>query len=494
MLSDRERDFRGSFSGYERDRLFYHPDGRFKKFVQSAYVFGLDYDHDGRSAAAVDIDGDGDLDLVELTAQGLRLLENTSPGRHFARVRLAAARSRSALGATVTLRAGGIVRQDFVKATEGFRTQVPSDLHFGLGDTTTIERVEVRWPSGKVEVWKDLAPDQVLLIHEGVSAVETERLPEWAENMRPSPVGAPSSSFEAQRLDGGSAPLAGGRPTVINFWAPWCVPCNTELPELVDLAGRYGNYVDFVGVSAELKDLDSVRASILKFGVPYPQFLGSDAVMQQFFGGSDQAALPSTFVFDRGGHLRRVVRGAIAGADIDRLLRSFQDESPRAADLTLLAKLSFDAEDYEKASQYYRRLADLEPDGVEQAGVAWEHRRAQARFRLGVARLRSGRAVEAVGELRAALAVLGDDYAVLLQLGLAALDAGQLDVAADALQRAVRVMPDSATAWLQKARVHRARGDAEGASASYARALLLDPANESIRRELSAIGPIDPRR
>ena len=120
---------------------------------------------------------------------------------------------------------------------------------------------------------------------------------------------------------------------MINFWAPWCVPCNVELPQLVNLAGRYGQDVDFIGLSVELTDIDSVRASIEKFNIPYPQFLASEAIMRQFFGGSDEAALPSTFVFDRKGRLRRLVRGAITETDIDRLLQSFQDDSLRAADL-----------------------------------------------------------------------------------------------------------------------------------------------------------------
>ena len=151
-MGDQARN-RSSLSGYERHHLFYNAKG---KFVQSAYVFGLDYDDDGRSAVAVDIDGDGDLDLVELTAQGLRLIENTSAPRRFARVRLASTRSPHALGATVALRAGGVTRRDFVKITDGFRSQVPFDLHFGLGETTTIDSLEVRWPSGKVEVWNNL--------------------------------------------------------------------------------------------------------------------------------------------------------------------------------------------------------------------------------------------------------------------------------------------------------------------------------------------------
>ena len=47
--------------------------------------------------------------------------------------------------------------------------------------------------------------------------------------------------------------MAGGRPAVINFWAPWCAPCKVELPQLVDIARRYRGEVDFAGVSVELK-------------------------------------------------------------------------------------------------------------------------------------------------------------------------------------------------------------------------------------------------
>ncbi len=488
MVSDQTRDFRGSLSGYERDRVFYNPNGSFERFVQTAYVFGLDDDQDGRAAAAVDIDGDGDLDLVSLTAQALRLFENTSAPQHFARVRLTATHSLPhALGATVALRAGGITRRDFVKITDGFRSQVPFDLHFGLGRTATIESLEVRWPSSKVEVWHDLPADRLLLVREGDSAVEARSLERWPDTTRPRLIGSPLPTFEAQRLDGGVAPVAGGRAAVINFWAPWCAPCNVELPQLARLAGRYGNEVDFVGVSVELKDLESVRASIQKFGVPYAQFLADETVMERFFGSSEGAALPSTFVFGADGRLRRLFRGAITEADVDALLRSFRDEGVRAADLSLLARISFRAGDYEKAIEYYRKLVALEPDSLDEVGVAWEHRRAQAQFYLGVARLRSGRPAEAVADLQAAIGLLGEDHGVLLQLGVAAAASGLLELAADALERAVRVKPDSVPAWINKARVHRAKGEIQAAKDSYTRALLLNPRNESARQELAGI-------
>jgi tetratricopeptide (TPR) repeat protein len=493
VVADQARKFRGSFSGYERDRLFYNANGR---FVQTAYVFGLDYDHDGRAVAAVDIDGDGDLDLVLLTAQGLRLLENTSAPRHFSRVRLTAVPPQThALGATVQLRAGGITRRDFVKITDGFRTQVPFDLHFGLGNVARIDSLEVRWPSGKVDVWKDLPIDQLLLVREGSPAVEARSLARWPDSTRPRTTVLPVPTVEARRLDGEMARVAGGRPAVINFWAPWCAPCKVELPQLVDLARRYRGEVDFAGLSVELKDLESVRASIRTFNIPYPQFLADDGVMQRFFGSNDEAALPSTFVFGGDGRLRRVFRGAITEADVDALLLSFRDEGVRPTDLSLLARMAFRAGDYEKAIEHYSKLAALEPDRLDQAGVAWEHRRAQAQFYLGVARLRAGRPSEAVVDLQAAIRLLGEDHGVLLQLGVAAAESRLLEVAADALERAVRVKPDSVPAWINKARVHRAKGEIEDARDSYTRALSLDPRNASARAELAGISAaVGPRR
>lgn len=485
-MSEQAADFRGSFSGYERDRLFYNPNGSFEGFIQSAYVFGLDDDEDGRSVAPVDIDGDGDLDLVLLTAQGLRLLENTSSPRHFARVRLAGTRSQAhALGAIVKVMAGGITRQDFVKITDGFRTQVPFDLHFGLGQATTVDSLEVRWPSGDVEVWSDLPVDQLLLVKEGVKAIEARPLERWPDSTRPPVIVSPSPSVEARRLDGDTAPVAGGRPSVINFWAPWCAPCKVELPQLVRLAERYGGEVDFAGVSVELKDLDSVRSMIEQFNIPYAQFLTNDAVMQRFFGSGDQAALPSTYVFDEDGRLRRVFRGAITETDLDALLLSFRDEGVTEADLSLLARQAFEAGDFAKAIDAYRRLADLEPDSLLQVSVQWEHRRAVARFQLGVARMRAGQAARAVADLRAAVEILGDNASVLLQLGIAATEAQQFELAADALERAVRVSPDFVSAWIYKARLHRSRGEIDAAKDSYAQVLVLDPANEMARRELT---------
>ena len=512
MLPEERRDFRGSFSGYERDRLFYNTNEPSDRFVQSAYVFGLDADHDGRAAAPVDIDGDGDLDLALVTLQGLRLFENTAAPQRFARVRLTASRSQAhAVGATVEVTAGGVVRRDFVKITEGFQTQVPLDLHFGLGEATTIEALKVRWPSGDVEEWRDLPVDRRLLVHEGNTDAEAEALGQWPAGTRPHVIGAPTPTLEAQLLDGGVASIAGDqRPAVINFWAPWCAPCNVELPQLVTLAERYGDEVDFVGMSVELADLDSVRASIARFAIPYPQFLADETVMERFFGDDAEAALPSTFVFDQAGRLRRLFRGALTEADLDTLLLSFRDEGVFEADLELVARTAFRVGEYEKAIDYYRRLLDLDPlrvqplyqigiaslrlGQVDDASVALEQVVARsptnvlAQFHLGVARFQSGDVGAALRDFQAASGLAGSDSVVLRRLGDAAVDAGQFWLATDVLDRAVAASPTSAPAWIAKARAHRVRGQIDPARQSFTRALELDPTNDRIQQELDDLG------
>ena len=517
VVPEIKRNFRGSFSGYERDHLFYNPDGSVPGFVQAAYLFGLDYDHDGRAAAPIDIDGDGDLDLALLSLQGLRLFENNSVPRHFARIRLTATRTEAqAIGAIVELRAGGVTRRDFVKVTDGFQTQVPLALHFGLGEITEIEELAVHWPSGEVEIWKKLPVDRLLLVGEGVDGVEAKPLAKWPEETRPRGRAVPSPQMQAARLEGKSGHLATvNRPAVINFWAPWCAPCLQELPELARLSQVYASEVDFVGISVETADLESVRALVKRFDLPYAQYLSDENLMERFFGSEGGTTLPSTFVFGKGGLLRRVFRGPIQGPDLRALLGSFREEGLFAADLSVLAIRETRNQNYDKAIEYYRKLAELEPGSAEplhKMGLAWialgnleQARQAfeqavsrdpdhvEAQFNLGLARLKSGLAAEAVANFQAVVRMLGENHRALLHLGIAAADSRRNEIATAALERAVVANPTSAPTWVIKARLHRRMGQISEARQCYQKSLALDPHNEVAGRELSALpGEIRP--
>ncbi len=66
---------------------------------------------------------------------------------------------------------------DEVRGGGSYLSQNDLRLHFGLGSATKIDLVEVRWPSGKTESFKDVAADKIYAITEGQGIKETVALP-----------------------------------------------------------------------------------------------------------------------------------------------------------------------------------------------------------------------------------------------------------------------------------------------------------------------------
>ncbi|MBY0514199.1 MAG: CRTAC1 family protein [Gemmataceae bacterium] len=120
----------------------------------------------GRGCAYLDYDGDGDLDLVTTENNGpARLLRNDSAaGSHFVRLRVVGDGvrvNRDAIGAVVTVEAGGAAQTRYVSPTRGYLSQSEVILTVGLGPATRVDRVTVRWPGpgGRVQVWENLTAD-----------------------------------------------------------------------------------------------------------------------------------------------------------------------------------------------------------------------------------------------------------------------------------------------------------------------------------------------
>ena len=124
----------------------------------------------GRGAAFVDFDNDGHVDVAISNvndAPDLFRLRDES-GHHWVTLALVGTKSnRNAIGARVRCVAAGISRWDEVRGGGSYLSQNDFRVHFGLGDASRIERVDVRWPSGLEETWDGLTVDTFHVLKEG---------------------------------------------------------------------------------------------------------------------------------------------------------------------------------------------------------------------------------------------------------------------------------------------------------------------------------------
>jgi hypothetical protein len=122
-----------------------------------------------RGLATGDLDDDGKVDLLLVCmAEPLEYFHNQGPAGHYLTLWLEGTRcNRDAIGAVVTLTAGGRrqVAQRFGGGT--FLSTHDPRLHFGVGAARRVESLEVRWPSGRVDRFQDLGADTAYHLREG---------------------------------------------------------------------------------------------------------------------------------------------------------------------------------------------------------------------------------------------------------------------------------------------------------------------------------------
>jgi hypothetical protein len=135
--------------------------------------------HLGRALASGDLDNDGRVDAVLLAQnEPLIYLHNATDGGHFLTLHLEGTTSnRDAVGARVTVTAGG--RRQVLSRQGGGSYQTASDprLHFGLGPAERVDSVEVRWPSGRDDRFEGLAADTIYRLREGDAPQPQPRVP-----------------------------------------------------------------------------------------------------------------------------------------------------------------------------------------------------------------------------------------------------------------------------------------------------------------------------
>lgn len=134
---------------------------------------------------------------------------------------------------------------------------------------------------------------------------------------------APSFRLDDVRSPGMPVSLVPGRPTVVNFFAAWCIPCRHEVPLLEQAHRRAAGAVSFVGVDVD--DSRTAAGDLLDTaGVSYPTGYDPDRAVA---GRYRLQGMPTTVFIDGAGRVAAVVKGPLTAADLDRRLASLRGGS-----------------------------------------------------------------------------------------------------------------------------------------------------------------------
>ncbi|ENY71502.1 thioredoxin [Aeromonas diversa CDC 2478-85] len=115
-----------------------------------------------------------------------------------------------------------------------------------------------------------------------------------------------------------------GRPLLINYYAPWCAPCQKELPLLQEMVTRHGLQVLLVSYDA------TTREELVRQGAPLPPQLPlirqlPDARLPY----ARPQALPTSYLLDASGRLKETITGELSPQKVDELVASMLTPLPR---------------------------------------------------------------------------------------------------------------------------------------------------------------------
>jgi thiol-disulfide isomerase/thioredoxin len=163
--------------------------------------------------------------------------------------------------------------------------------------------------------------------HAGAQQVQVVR---FASNATPAP------PFLLPDLDGQIISTAAwrGKVVLLNFWATWCPPCREEIPELTELADRYKDQLQIIGISMDDDPPQQVKLFAQRFGISYPVVMASPEIVNEYGG---VPGLPTSFIINREGRIVQKHVGlypievydtevrALLGLPVDARVETFED-------------------------------------------------------------------------------------------------------------------------------------------------------------------------
>ena len=361
----------GSLSGREQNCVFLNKQDN--AFENISAVSGLDFPDDGRAVATVDWDHDGDLDLWLVNRNGpqVRFMRNDTPtDAHFLLVGLVGQTcNRDAIGARLELYLKGGTSQKLIqtlRAGEGYLSQSSKWLHFGLGGSTEIDRLVVKWPGGAAETFRSLEANRYYRLTQNTGIAEIWTLPDRKIDLMAKKLEPPSDTAAARvRLalrphvgplnyrdfEGNNKSLSEleGKSVLLNLWASWCPPCVKELR----LFGQHQQLLGEKGIEIIALNLDGLgdenpaspdqsRKLLARLDFPFLSGIASHEVLhrlevmrEELFRWRRPLAVPTSFLIDAKGRVFAIYTGPVEIEDLVADLERMDTTSTEADDLEL---------------------------------------------------------------------------------------------------------------------------------------------------------------
>lgn len=445
---------------------------------------GLDFTGDGRAFSLLDLDKDGDLDIILKSRTGpqIRILQNNNDnGNHSVAFWLIGTQSnRDAVGAVIHLKSSAGQRTKQVAIGSGFLSQSTRWVYFGIGKAETVEEVNILWPSGRTSVYRNIPVDRRITIVEGNEDFQVEAFArpiqreETCTGTADAPPAAPPYEgiamgqpvvfppYVAETLQGQTVPLQRkGRITLLNLWATWCVPCQTEMElwkehyQEIRSAGA-----DLMAVSVdEPGDRKKVVSFVNQRALSFPITHMSPETLEHFvtffkllFTRSGDPPIPTTLLLNSAGEVAKVYLGIVP---MEVLLGDIQ--SLRQGGIRL-----------KKAFLPY-------------AGRNLKTTFLRDYHTLAVNFIERGMLSEATLYLEEALKTDRNNARLWDKLGLVYADKGELEKSRHSLEQAVRLEPDFAGGQFDLGVTYLRLNRTAEAEAAFTLAQELDPADARMR-------------